>query len=98
MDESRQMFVEAGIKSAFAMKAMLGPGKRDEKGLIVPQYLPNKAEQQVIIAFTDETFIAFARTIQRKVNAMDVLEESKWQKELKAFEEKKKKEFEQNKK
>lgn len=88
MDESRQLFIEAGMKSAFAMKAVSGPGKKDEKGLIVPQYLPNKAEQSVIIAFSEETFIAFARAIQRKVNAMDILRESRYQKQLQEYEKK----------
>lgn len=83
LDESRQLIIEPGMKTAFVMKATLGAGEEDEKGLIVPKGMP---EQQVLIGFDDETIIAFARAIQRKVNAMDVLRESNYQKQLRAYE------------
>lgn len=81
-DESRQFIVEAGMRTAFAMKATLGAGEADAKGLIVPQ---GKPEKQVIIGFSDEDIIAFARAIQRKVQAMDIIRESQYQKQLKEF-------------
>lgn len=84
LDESRQFIVEAGMRTAFAMKALLGAGETDSKGLIVPKGMP---EQQVIIGFSNETIITFARAIQRKVNAMDVLKESNFQREYKKFQE-----------
>lgn len=85
MDESRQLVIEVGRKTSYAMKAVLSAGKKDEKGLIVPQ---GKPEKTVIIGFSDETIIAFARAIQRKVQAMDLLRECDYQRKLKAFEKK----------
>lgn len=85
-DESRQFIIELGVKKAFGLIAMSGPGKKDDKGLIVPQYKQNEAEHKVIMGFSDEEMILFARAIQRKVQAMDLLNESIYQKQIKIME------------
>lgn len=82
--ESRKFSIEVGSSRAFVMKAQLGPGQidKDGKGLIVPC---GKPEQYVMIGFSEHDLVKFARTIQRKVQAMDLLAESKFQKELREY-------------
>lgn len=82
--ESRKFSIEIGSSKPYVMKAQVGPGQidKDGKGLIVPC---GKPEKYVIIGFSEKDLVKFARAIQRKVQAMDLLAESKFQRELKEY-------------
>lgn len=82
--ESRKFSIEMGTAKPYVFKAQVGPGEidKDGKGLIVPC---GKPEQYIMIGFDHFNLVKFARTIQRKVQAMDLMAESKFQRELKTY-------------
>lgn len=68
---SRQIHLIPGTKALFVIKAEQGPGKENEKGLIVPQYGNGKvnAEQYVMVPLDEDGAKRLALMIQLHASA-----------------------------
>lgn len=66
MSLSRQFKITPGDKLPWILSAEMGPGKENEKGLIVPQGHP---EEIVRVPLSDDDFKRFALVVQKHIEA-----------------------------
>lgn len=66
--ESRQLKLMVGTKKRFVLSAETGPGKKDDKGLIVPLY-GNKPEHRIIIGMNNDELKGFALVLNAHIQA-----------------------------
>lgn len=66
--ESRQLKLMIGTKKRFVLNAESGPGRKDDKGLIVPLY-GNKPEHRIIIGMNNDELKGFALILKSHIQA-----------------------------